>query len=113
MTLSRTLKTVAAAALCTAATAQAALGAGEPKNTPPFIDPAKTSNGTSNATISGTTLHRAWTAIAGDAKNLQPFTRPLVEKDALARYLYNRQAATTTIVGEPKNVMPFTLAAHR
>ena len=114
MTLSRTLKTAAAVALCTAAAAQSALAAGEQKNTLPFTDPAATSQSTSNATIPGSTVARAWRAMVGDAKNLQPFTRPLAETDAVARYLrQNQHDATITSVGEPKNELPFTLVADR
>jgi hypothetical protein len=114
MTLSRTLKTTAAVALCTAAAAQAALAAGEQKNVRPFTDPAKTNQSTANATIPGSTVASAWTAVVGDAKNLQPFTRAVAETDALARYLHqNQHAATITSVGEPKNELPFTLVVGR
>jgi hypothetical protein len=114
MTLSRTLKTSAAVALCTAAVAQAALAAGEQKNVRPFTDPAKTNQSSSSATIPGSTVASAWTAMVGDAKNLQPFIRPLAATDALERYLrQNQHAATITSVGEPKNELPFTLLADR
>jgi hypothetical protein len=114
MTLSRTLKTAAAVALCTAATAQAALAAGEQKDVRPFTDPARTSLPASNATIPGSLVAQAWTAVVGDAKNLRPFTRPLAESDALARYLrQNRPGATTTTGGEPKDELPFTVVVAR
>ena len=114
MTLSQTLKTATAVALCTAATAQAALATGEQKNVRPFTEPAQTGRSIANATIPGSVVASAWTAIVGDAKNLRPFTRPLAETDALARYLrQDRQTATIAAAGEPKNELPFTLVADR
>jgi hypothetical protein len=111
MTLSRTLKTATAGALCAVAIAQGALAAGEQKNVRPFTDPATTKQSSSNATIPGSSVAGAWTAIVGDAKNLRPFTRPLAETDALARYLnQNRHGAMITTAGEPKNELPFILA---
>jgi predicted lipoprotein with Yx(FWY)xxD motif len=110
----RTLKTALAVALCAAATAQAALAAGEPKNTPPFTRPISANHSGSLATIHGSRVSAAWTAVAGDAKNLRPFTRSLAETDGLARYLHNREdKATSAAIGEPKNEFPFISAATR
>ena len=71
MTLSRTLKTVTAGALCTVAIAQAALAAGEQKNVRPFTRPLAESDALGR--YLNQNRHAAMITTAGEPKNEPPF----------------------------------------
>jgi hypothetical protein len=106
MNLARTLQITFATAACTAVAAQAALAAGEPKNTTPFTR-LVTHGQSTQVTLSPSAIADARTAIRGEAKNQLPFT--LHVGDALARFLSQPLPATNGEQrGEPKNEAPFT-----
>jgi hypothetical protein len=104
----RTQLRIAVAALtCAAVAAPAALGAGEPKNQPPFtqaIGPAGFATTVHDRYVAG----RAAIDPAGEPKNQLPFTRSVATNTATAG-----SAVHTSIAGEPKNDVPFIRGVSR
>jgi hypothetical protein len=100
----RTQLRIAIAALtCAAVAAPAALGAGEPKNQPPFthkVGDAQDRYVAGSATIDP----------AGEPKNQLPFTRSVATDRAAAGYA---TAVHASIAGEPKNDVPFIRGVSR
>ncbi len=96
MTFGPHIRIAIAAVACAAVAAPAALGAGEPKNEPPFTQQVG----------GGVERHVAATPNndpAGEPKNQWPFTGPIERGTASTRHA----TAGVDVTGEPKNGVPF------
>ena len=113
MRLTRTFRLTLAIAACTAATAQAALAGGEPKNPPSSTTPISTARTTATTIIPASAIAAARAAIVAEPKNVFPFTQAFAA-DALERYLGRVSGVrSNTGSGEAKNEAPFTLPVSR
>jgi hypothetical protein len=100
MTYAAQLRIAVAALACAAVAAPAALGAGEPKNQPPFV----------NHDAFGRYL-AAHSAVdpAGEPKNQWPFTRNVSRETGATA----QSGVTADTAGEPKNDTPFVRDVSR
>jgi hypothetical protein len=97
MTYAAQLRIAIAALMCAVVAAPAALGAGEPKNQPPFI---RQVGNVVERHVAGTTN----TDAAGEPKNQWPFIRPIERVTASA---LQAPSAGVDVASEPKNDVPF------
>jgi hypothetical protein len=100
MNLASQLRIAIAVVICAAIAAPGALGAGEPKNDPPFVRQA----GAERTPAAAATNHDP----AGEPKNEWPFTRPVSTRTASVH-----AAGAGRVAGEPKNETPFIRGVSR
>jgi hypothetical protein len=96
--------TATLAALTCAVTASTALAGGEPKAAPHLTRLVTTDRSSATLSLEAPTVHRAWSAIEGEAKNEQLFT----VSDGLTRFLHNTESTTGARSGEPTSQSPLT-----